>query len=114
MVEEVKSKDMRYFVSYGPDDKRDRWGHTIEAAPIYNEYTDSYVEAENIAIRISKEHKKWDVHIYDTLGPIEDEEYPLDRLWCISSYKGGRKIFQNDNYHNDLLFPDQSEWDEFK
>lgn len=86
---------MRYKISYGPDDKRDRWGHTVKAATIYSKYFDKYIEAEKAALQISKEHKKWTVNIFDTQGPVE-EDLP-DTLWLIASFERGIK-WTNDNY----------------
>ena len=86
-------------IEYGPDDKRDRWGHTIKAAPVYKECFSTQVEAENTAMQISKEHKKWTVCIYDTQGP-EEEELP-DTLWLIASFERGIK-WANSNYTDAL------------
>ena len=86
---------MRYKISYGPDDKRDKWGHTIKAATIHSEYFNKYVEAEKVALQISKEHKKWTVNVFDTQGPVE-EDLP-DTLWLIVSFEDGIK-WTNDNY----------------
>ena len=86
---------MRYKINYGPDDKRDKWGHTIKAAPVYSEYFDKYVEAEEAALQISKEHKKWTVCLYDTQGPA-DEDLP-STLWLMVSFEGGMK-WPNENY----------------
>lgn len=80
---------MRYMIEYGPDDKRDRWGHVIKAAPVYKMYFDSNTEAEKVAVQISREHKKWTVCIYDTQGPQEDEELPDSTLWLMVAYEGG-------------------------
>ena len=87
---------MRYMIEYGPDDKRDRWGHTIKAAPVYKMYFDNHFEAEKLAVQISMEHKKWTVCIYDTQGP-EDEDLPGSTLWLMKAYERGEG-YCNDNY----------------
>ena len=86
---------MRYLIEYGPDDKRDKWGHTIKAAPVYTMSFDSHIEAEKVAMQISKEHKRWSVHLLDTQGP-EDEDLP-DTTWLMKSFEGG-VCWKNDNY----------------
>lgn len=86
---------MRYMIDYGPNDKLDKWGHVIKAAPVYKDYFDKYSEAEKAAQQISKEHKKWTVCIYDTQGP-EEEDLP-DTLWLIAAYERGVR-WDNDNY----------------
>lgn len=96
MVGQLNIKAMRYMIEYGPDDKRDRWGHVIKAAPVYKMYFDSNIEAEKAAIQISREHKKWTVCIYDTQGP-EDEELPDSTLWLMVSYERGRD-YRNKHY----------------
>lgn len=87
---------MRYKINYGPDDKRDRWGHTVKAATVYTEYFDSHIEAEEVAIQISREHKKWTVCIYDTQGP-EDEDLPDNTLWLMAAYERGTR-YENHSY----------------
>lgn len=91
------NKIMRYKISYGPDAKRDRWGHEVKAAPVYEMYFDSLLEAENAAMQISKEHKKWTVSIYDTQGPQEDPEDSQSNVWLIKSFERG-KVYENPNY----------------
>ena len=87
---------MRYKINYGPDDKRDRWGHTIKKATVYTQCFDSHIEAEEIAVQISREHKKWTVCIYDTQGP-EDEDLPGNTLWLMVAYERGIR-HENHNY----------------
>jgi len=94
---------MKYMIEYGPDDKRDRWGHTIKAAPVYKEYFSTQVEAEKTAMQISKEHKKWTVNVFDTQGPT-DEDLP-STLWLMASFEGGIK-WTNDNYTKALCKED--------
>ena len=88
---------MRYKIIYGPDDKRDRWGHTVKAAPIYTQYADTYIKAEEIAVKVSNEHKKWTVCIYDTQGPQEDSEDPQSSLWLIKAFEKG-VAYENHEY----------------
>ena len=87
---------MRYKINYGPDDKRDRWGHTIKRATVYTQYFDSHIKAEEVAIQISREHKKWTVCIYDTQGS-EDEDLPGNTLWLMAAYERGIR-YENHNY----------------
>lgn len=82
-------------IDYGPNDKLDKWGHVVKAAPVYKKYFDNQFEAEKTAVQISREHKKWTVCIYDTQGP-EDEDLP-DTLWLIAAFERGIK-WTNDNY----------------
>lgn len=89
---------MRYLIEYGPDDKRNRWGYLVEAAPVYKQYTDSYEEAKEIASKISREHRKWTVSVLDTKGPQDDpEESASNETWLIFSCERG-KIYYNENY----------------
>jgi len=84
---------MRYMIEYGPDDKRDRWGHVVKEAPVYKMYFDSSIEAEEAAVQISRKHKKWAVSAYDTQGP-EDEG---NTLWLMVSYEKGI-AYRNNHY----------------
>lgn len=93
---------MRYEISYGPEDKRNKWGYLIEVAPVYTRYADSDTEAKEIAMRISNQYKKWDVNIYDTQGPQDDPEDPRSAVWLISSYKKGTLVFENNEYYKAL------------
>lgn len=93
---------MRYKISYGPEDKINKWGYIIKAAPVYTKYANSDIEAEEIAMRISKEHKKWDVHIFDTKGPQDDPEDSISTLWLMKSYKKGTLVFENYEYYKTL------------
>lgn len=82
-------------IDYGPNDKLDKWGHVIKAAPVYKMYFDEYTEAKKMALQISREHKKWTVCLYDTQGP-EEEDLP-DTLWLIVAFEHGMR-WVNDNY----------------
>ncbi len=88
---------MRYKITYGPDDKRDKWGHTIKAATGHVEYVGTLAKAEQLAVFISKAHKKWTVCVYDTQGPQEDPEDPMSSLWLVVAYEKG-VAYRNANY----------------
>ena len=95
---------MRYKIEYGPDDKYDRLGHLKKAAPVYTDYADTNIEGETKALKISAQHKKWTVSLFDTCGPIEDPEDSNSTLWLICSYKGGKRICTNNNYTHALNY----------
>lgn len=93
---------MRYKISYGPEDKRNKWGYLMESAPVYTRDAGSDTEAKEIAMKISNQYKKWDVNIYDTQGPQDDPEDPRSAVWLIASYKKGVLIFENNEYYKAL------------
>ena len=83
---------MRYKVSYGPDDKYNRWGHLVKAAPVSSKYFDTSSKAEEVAKELTIKYKNWTANVFDMEGPQEDPEDSQSRLWLICSYKRGKKI----------------------
>ena len=90
---------MRYKIEYSRT-KTDRWGHFI-TSPFQTEFANNLEEAEDRARILSTKLKKHDVTVFDTEGP----QFRDVTAWCVYGFKGGRRIFVNEDYFKAIYDP---------